>query len=399
MAVGLFRYRLLDLMPVARSKLVEMTQDTWIVLDANNRFIDLNTAAELIFGKKRNQLIGTQIHTVLPKDHALLVCLQDSRQHRAEIELLDDDLNLSSFDVRLSVLTDWRRRPSGRLVVLYDVTKQKTAERTLRTLNSQLEMAVEARTAEIQAEKERVEAILQTVKKSHDQFIANISHELRTPMTNLKLYLSLLSYTPLSEKGEQYQTILQEEVARLEKLAQGVVALARLDSKESLDSSHPLALKTVTKLALDGLASIIEKQHLTVDLIGFDDSMPTIQGEPIGVQQAVGELIKNAVAFSPEHEEIRITIGQVEQAGQTWVTLSIANKGPSISEDEHDKIFERFYRGTAVSHGTTPGLGIGLSLVRQIMKLHGGRVAVTSSPQEGNIFTLWFKIDLEKVVG
>ncbi|GJM39960.1 MAG: PAS domain-containing sensor histidine kinase [Ardenticatenaceae bacterium] len=399
MAIGLFRYRFLDLMPVARSQLVDMTQDAWIVLDTDNRFIDLNTAAESILHQKRTLLIGTKINSVLPEEHPLMAYLGGSDERQSAIEIAIDEPLPCIYDVRFSVLIDWRQRPNGRLIVLHDITKQKKAERALRLLNSQLESAVQARTSEIQAEKEKVEAILHTVKNSRDQFITSISHELRTPITNLKLYLTLLTYTPLSNKGKQYHDILQMEVDRLEMLAQGVVDLARLDSKQTLDNVHPLSLNMSTRFVLDGFASIIQERQLQIQVKGQDEPLPTVYGEPLSVQQAIRELIKNAVAFSPERGVIRITLRQIEKDDRQWVTFSIANNGPEISGDEQKKIFERFYRGASIDLGTTPGLGIGLTLVQQIMELHGGYVSVTSEANHDTVLTLWFASELEEDAG
>ena len=397
MAVGLFRYRLLDLMPVARSKLVEMTEDAWIVLDINDRLVDLNPAAAVILRQKRDDLLGEQIQGILPEKHPLLACLSMVGERRWEVNLSSDDFVPSIYDVRLSFLADWRRRPSGRLIVLHDMTEQKMAEGTLRILNSQLESIVQARTAEIQAEKERVEQILQTVQTTRDQFIASISHELRTPITNLKLYLTLLEHTPLSDKGQQYQDILKIQTERLEKLAQGVVELASLDSSQGVSGATELPLATFVTQSLTELASAVAAQQLTVHFAEPVVSLPPVYGQRSQGLKAVKELIKNAVAYSHEGGEIFIDLSFCEEDELAWVTLAVTDTGPGIASVEQEKIFERFYRGTAVSQGNMPGLGVGLSLVWQIMELHNGRVTVQSQSGEGSTFTLWFPVRLHEV--
>ncbi|MCA9896651.1 MAG: PAS domain S-box protein [Ardenticatenaceae bacterium] len=396
-AVGLYRYRLLDLMPVARSKLVEMTEDAWIVLDINDRLVDLNAAASSILRRKREHLLGVKIQTVLAEKHPLRACLAVVGERRWEVNLSTDDFVPHIYDVQLSFLSDWRRRPSGRLIVLHDITEQKMAEDSLRILNSQLESMVQARTAEIQAEKEKVERILQTVQTSRDQFIASISHELRTPITNLKLYLMLLEQMPIAEKGRQYQDILKIQTERLETLAQGVVELASLDSIQGMAYEQELPLDVFIASALGEMASTIETRQLQVRVAQPEEPLPRIYGQRSLVQKVIKELLKNAVAYSDEGGKISIQIDAVDHDEQQWVTLSVVNSGQGLSLVEQEKIFERFYRGTAVSQGNTPGLGVGLSLVWKIMELHNGRVTVQSHAQEGNTFTLWFPVTMLQV--
>lgn len=499
MAIGLFRYRLLDLMPVARSKLVETMQDAWIVLDVQNRFVDLNSAAQAILRQPKSKLIGTNIAAILPPGHSLLACLASGVEHQTEINISMDAAIHCAYDVRLSLLTNRQHQPNGRLLVLHDITERKMAEDALRALNSSLDMSIQARTAEIRTEKEKVDTILRTVKEgivltspelaieyanagmlrlinkaesdmlgepldavpiwenvrlwdriktslhkgeswegeihlqkqdgrittcalvatpvqnetgyimgciatfrdithlkkldeARNQFIANISHELRTPVTNLKLYLDLLDRTSSSEKSLRYMSVLRQQTERLGNLAQGIVSLARLDSSHDISRWQLFSLNTLIPTALSRYESLIKQHQLRVVVVDSDSPQTNVYGDPDWVQQAVAELIKNAVTFSTKAGEIRVELAPITQDKQQWITIAVADDGPGIALAEQEKVFERFYRGTAVSQLTIPGLGLGLSVVWKIMEAHGGRVTVTSQVNQGSTFTLWLPV-------
>lgn len=395
MAVGLFRYRLLDLMPVARSKLVETMQNAWIVLDAQNRLVDLNPAALTILGQPKRQLIGSKIEDVLPGDRSLLAGLGIFTEIQTELNLFTGGVP-RSYDVKISLLKDSQQQPNGRLLVFHDITEWKKNEDALRALNSSLETAVQQRTAEIRAEKEKVEKILHNVENARNQFIASISHELRTPITNLKLYLSLLEYTPLTEKGQEYSAVLRQQADRLEGLAAGVVELARLDSLDGgKPDIRPFQIETVLKSALDNLETAVAERQLRVVVSTPAAALPPVAGDVRLAQQAVNEVMKNAIYFSPDEGEIRLLVELREPA---WIVFAITDDGPGIAPTEQEKIFERFYRGTAVTQGTTPGFGLGLSLAWKIMQIHGGRIALESQLNRGSTFSLWFPVHQNDMV-
>jgi len=117
--------------------------------------------------------------------------------------------------------------------------------------------------------------------------------------------------------------------------------------------------------------------------------------------QALNELIENAIIFTTGTTEGRIQIwaGTAVEEARTWVTISVSDNGPGISQDEQDRIFDRFFRGSLAEAGHVPGTGLGLSMVHEIVQSHGGRVTVDSQLGEGSTFTLCLRVGEETPQG
>jgi two-component system sensor histidine kinase SenX3 len=185
---------------------------------------------------------------------------------------------------------------------------------------------------------------------------------------------------------------LRQQAERLESLAQGVVDLARLDSSRGINRWHPFSLNTLLTNALSKHESLIKQRKLQMTIIQPQPSLPDLNGDPEQVQQAIAELIKNAITFSSEEGFIRIEVTQTLKKTKQWATIAVTDEGPGITPIEQEKVFDRFFRGTAVSQKTIPGLGLGLSFVWEIIQAHGGRITVSSEENQGSTFTIWLPI-------
>ena len=108
-----------------------------------------------------------------------------------------------------------------------------------------------------------------------------------------------------------------------------------------------------------------------------------------GLLQALGEVLENALVFTPAGEEITVEAGS---DGQVWATIAVTDTGPGIPPDEQDKVFDRFFRGHLTEAGDIPGTGLGLSIAHEILLAHGGRITVESG-ETGSTFRLWLPAD------
>jgi signal transduction histidine kinase len=107
--------------------------------------------------------------------------------------------------------------------------------------------------------------------------------------------------------------------------------------------------------------------------------------------QALGEIVDNALAFTPAGGRVTLEAGTAERNRQTWVTVAVRDTGPGIPPQEQDKIFDRFFRGSLADSGQLHGTGLGLSIVHEIVRAHGGQVTVESG-ETGSTFTLWLPV-------
>ncbi len=222
----------------------------------------------------------------------------------------------------------------------------------------------------------RVEAIRR-------DFVANVSHELKTPVGALTLLAEAVQ-----EAADDPETVarfaerMKTEAARLSRLVQQIIELQRLQGDEALERPSVIDVDRVVGRAIDAIE--IEAKAKDVDVV-FDGAHGlAVLGDPDQVTLALGNLVSNAVAYSPEHSRVVVTA----MTGELTVDLTVADKGIGIPAEEIDRIFERFYRVDPARHRSTGGTGLGLSIVKHVAASHGGEVTVWSEEGEGSRFTL-----------
>lgn len=214
-------------------------------------------------------------------------------------------------------------------------------------------------------------------------FVANISHELKTPIGAIGLLAeAIVDAADDPEAVRRFSGRLQRESDRLAKLVNEIIDLSRLQFDNPVESARAVRVDTVIAEAIDRARSAAELKHIRL-----------VRGGPHGLQvignkdqlvTALNNLVDNAVAYSPEHTRVAIGVREREDA----VELTVTDQGIGIPEDEVDRIFERFYRVDPARSRQTGGTGLGLSIVKHIAAAHRGEVTVWSSPGAGSTFTL-----------
>ena len=226
---------------------------------------------------------------------------------------------------------------------------------------------------------------LATGESSSRSFIANVSHELKTPMTTISGFIDgILDGTIPPEKQEHYLKIVSSEVKRLSRLVKSMLNLSRIDSGE-------LRLRPATfdinQTVLDAMLSFekpIEDKKLEVR--GLEDSVSIkVDGDPDMIHQVVYNLIENAVKFTNEGGYIEVRTEDLKDR----VVVHIKNSGEGIAPDEITRIFQRFYKTDKSRSKDKTGMGLGLYIVRTIIKLHGGEITVSSIQGEFSEFSFW----------
>ena len=239
-------------------------------------------------------------------------------------------------------------------------------------LSSRLVLAlVEDRTRE-----RRVEAIRR-------DFVANVSHELKTPVGALNLLAEAVQ-----DAADDPETIIrfagrmQTESARLTRLVQQIIELSRLQGDDELETPGPVNVDKVVARAID--QSSIDAQAKDLEVVHNGERGLQFLGNADEVALALGNLVSNAVTYSAEHS--RVVVGA--RTNDTRVDLTVTDQGIGIPSSEIDRIFERFYRVDPARHRSTGGTGLGLSIVKHVAASHGGDVSVWSVEGQGSTFTL-----------
>ncbi len=230
--------------------------------------------------------------------------------------------------------------------------------------------------------------------RARNRFMTNVSHELRTPVANMKLYARLLQMGRRPERTAHHLQVLNEQTDRLSALIQDILEMTALDSGRAVEEWKPIPLPTVVGNTTTRYQSHAEASDLTLTASPLPSDLSTVKGDPTRLSQALGELVENALTFTPAGGQVTIQVTPVKEEGQHWVTIAVRDTGPGIPPEEQERVFDRFYRGSLAESGHVPGTGLGLSIVREIMRAHGGRVTAESEMGQGSTFTLWLRSEV-----
>lgn len=242
---------------------------------------------------------------------------------------------------------------------------------------------------------ESVEIIRHDRDRSRD-FLADVSHELRTPLAALRTFNELLKERAGSdpEARTEFLESSGQQIERLDWLAQNLLELSKLDSGLVLLDLRPDDLRTSVESAVEQHAAAARKRHITLSA-HLPDAPVRIRHDPPRLGQVVGNLIANAIKFTPPGGSVTVDLAATAQGARIEVT----DTGIGIDPAELPHIFERFYRGSRSNEARGSGSGLGLAIVRSIVEMHGGRVAVESRIGQGSTFTVTLPRDPRLVPG
>ncbi len=214
-------------------------------------------------------------------------------------------------------------------------------------------------------------------------FVANVSHELKTPVGALNLLAEAVAEAADDpEAVQRFSSRMRIESHRLTRLVQQIIELSRLQGDDPLDEVDPLSVETLAERAIDRVRVDATDKEIAVSFVG-DDGLEVI-GNADQLVVALGNLVENAVAYSDTGT--RVTVAA--RACGERVELIVTDHGIGIPSNEIDRIFERFYRVDPARARATGGTGLGLSIVKHVAVTHAGEVRVWSVEGEGSTFTL-----------
>ena len=326
-----------------------------LTVDENQKLIGINKAGKYYLGikQKKKALIGENLVNVFR--HADLINFvkqtheSSKKYHETEIELSPS--NIESIQVRVTgvkVLEDGEAK--GVLIVMHDITRLKTLE------------------------------------KIRQEFVANVSHELKTPLTAIHGFINPVreSLETGDEKlAEHYLKIIEKHSKRMYDIIRDLLKISNLeqqDSNKEIDfSSHNL--KEVVNQAINHHQHKLDAKKIELSLDLVDVKIMCNNGL---LEQAFGNLIDNAIKYSDHESKISISI----RAKKNFCSFKIIDEGIGIPEEHQEHIFKRFYRVDKSRDRKTGGTGLGLSIVKHIVRIHGGDIKLKSDINEGSTFSI-----------
>jgi len=239
---------------------------------------------------------------------------------------------------------------------------------------------------EDQTESRRVEEVRR-------DFVANTSHELKTPVGALALLAETVEDAADDpEAVRRFASRMRQEAARLTNLVQDMITLSRIQAAEPIPDPVPVALDAVVAEALDRCR--MKASARGIELVAVGEHGLSVLGDEDLLVTALRNLLENAVAYSPDKTRVDVS---TRHAADDAVEISVADQGIGIPERDLERIFERFYRVDPARSRATGGTGLGLAIVKHVTAAHGGKVTVVSSEGAGSTFTLMLPLRIDAV--
>ncbi len=220
-------------------------------------------------------------------------------------------------------------------------------------------------------------------------FVSSVSHDLKTPLALIQLFAETLELGRLknTDRAQEYYRIINSEARKLTRLINNLLDFSKIEAGLRSYRREPIDLAVMVKRVLDALQSQFQHNQFTVTLATSPEA-PVVLIDPEAAEQAIENLLSNAMKYSPEHRDVHVEVDAVDGYGRVRVT----DRGIGIPPRLQRKIFRKFYRIQTDAGSGPQGTGLGLAIVDHVMRGHGGFVRVDSEPGRGSTFTLHFPL-------
>ncbi len=363
MANAIFRYRLFELVPVARRTAVDNMRDGLIVLDLQNRVLDINPAALTLFQRTATEMVGYPLREFLQTQAHILDGFQNITDLETEITVNAPDRQLT-FALQISPLHDGRNHLSGRMIIFHDITARKEAELAL-----------------ARARDEAIEA-----SRFKSELLARVSHELRTPLNVILGYTEMMQegiYGPLAPgQWEPTQKII-DSTAFLARQVNELLDLARLEVGQLHVNVQEMSMKEVVQGVHEKMVVLAEAKGVQLASQVQENVPTTIMGDPDRTAQLLLNLVGNAIKFSDGgvvRQEVLVADGRL--------LLRVSDQGIGIPPEMQTTIFEPFKQVDGSLTRQRSGTGLGLAIVKQLTELMAGNITLDSQVAQGSTFTI-----------
>ena len=361
LALAVFRFHLLDLRPIARSRIFQTLGDGVVVVDLAGKVIDANAAAERLLDGPIAGLVGRPAAEVLPAWAALC-----DRQRGDGGEVVEEvGSGGRTHEVAVSSLTDHLGWPTGQLLVARDVTERRRVERQLRD-SLELEQAATRH--------------LRAADQMKSTFLQAVSHDLRTPLASVLGIAITLQRRRLELASDDAIDLLQrlsKSARKMDRLLNDLLDLDRLAQPSVSPERERVDLgELVTRVVGEANLELLALRPVRVDACALP-----LEVDPPKVERIVENLLANAARHTPPGTPVWVSVRRRDDGA----LLTVEDAGPGVPDELREEIFQPFRQGPRpASHA--PGLGVGLALVRVFAQLHGGRAWVEERQGRGASF-------------
>ena len=333
-----------------------------VLVDESNAVTYANGAAAVFLQARREDMLGNDVGKYLHVDNVLRAIKDVAggsvrRRTVMDVERRDESPYAGGAGVlRFSVRPVRRDDSASAMVTIEDITQQKVAE------------------------------------ESRHAFVAHTTHELRTPLTNIRLYVE----TAIDEGEHNPATrakclnVINGETRRLERIVGEMLSMAEIEAGSFKIKTDDVRLETVFEELRSDYQQQANEKRIQLSL-NLPPKLPVIRGDRDKMMLALHNLVGNALKYTPEGGRITVTV----EVTANQLLVSVADTGIGISPEDAERIFERFYRAKDPRVAKITGTGLGLTLAREVVRMHGGDITVESQIDQGSTFTMTLPVKLE----
>lgn len=378
-------------------RLVDAATGSAVIATGLDGRIELfNPGAEAMMGKTAIDTIGVEADQLFPDSELLRQASRvQSRPIFAEIcaatVAAEDERQVWNFRrpdgeqrgmlMAVTPLPDERDGVAGYLCVAEDVTERESVHRSLVTALSHERQAVDS---------------LRELERVKSDFVATVSHELRTPLTSMIGYVELLEEGEVGELTDRQREValrVQRNGRRLLLLVEDLLLLSQIEAREMRMDPSPHDLRMAAQAAYEGLGPLLAARQLDV-VLRLPDLPVRHVGDSDQVERMLLNLLGNAVKFTPDGGRVELVVSDRHDT----VEIVVLDTGVGIPADEQAQLFTRFFRSSTAFTQAIPGAGLGLTIVRGIVDLHGGEISVSSREGIGTTVSVSLPKELAQVV-
>ncbi|MFO7998518.1 MAG: ATP-binding protein [Bacteroidales bacterium] len=363
-AIGIYRYGLFELAPIAREHVFENLRDAIVVVDRNDRVVDMNAMVEKVFPQVSGMLPGKKLKALFGNTHPFTRFL-DSEKESDELTFEISGAPMV-YRAEKSPVYNEKRALLGYVVSFKDITQSKQTEAALIHAKRQAEFA----------------------NRAKSEFLANMSHEIRTPMNAILGFTEALS-DKLKDPGHKKMIDSVASSGRLlMSLLNDILDLSKIEAGQMEIRPRPINLLAIAEEISTLFRDSLDKQGISLQMKKPPGFPEIIYLDEMRIRQVFFNLLGNAVKFTREGS-IRLALDfKPVERGRGQLTIRVEDTGIGIAPDRLEEIFQPFFQEGGALTKEAGGTGLGLTISRRLIEKMKGRLTAESTPGKGSVFTV-----------